>query len=249
MDRAHQARGGAVFIKLMKLNAFAAIAAQQNGEKEAWELWHHMANAAQTPPFSVFGKRGETQDAPAASSASGSSAPPPPPPPPPAVPEYRGPEPTVPPQKFMKSNKLPSGDGGPAPAPGTRIRPSRTPDAASGAHISAVPTSSPALTSAPAASSRASAPATGSGASSSEEKYHWQVRKGKRGKQKWGWVDADLDQHLEAAYQMGLGETTFDIDGWKYYYDLVEMMQTSPSADGTERQIRRWRYEDNSAQD
>ena len=66
---------------------------------------------------------------------------------------------------------------------------------------------------------------------------------------KWGWVSEDLNRHLESMFQLGEGETTFDIDGWTYYYDLLAMTQTSPAAEGTERPLRRMTYEDSSAGD
>ena len=72
----------------------------------------------------------------------------------------------------------------------------------------------------------------------------WQVLKGnvkKKSKLYWDWVGEDLDQHLENMFHLGEGETTFLIDGWKYYYDLLAMTQTSPG-EGTERAIRRVPY-------
>ena len=66
---------------------------------------------------------------------------------------------------------------------------------------------------------------------------------------RWGWVDEDLNRHLEACFQRRIYETTFDIDGWTYYYDLLALTQTSPSEEGTERRIRREPYRDDSTQD
>ena len=61
---------------------------------------------------------------------------------------------------------------------------------------------------------------------------------------KWGWCSEALSDHLERCLLCGVGETTFEIDGWKCYYDLFEMTQTSPNEEATERSIRRVRWEE-----
>ena len=242
-------RRGAVFIKLMRLNAFAAIAAEQQGEREAWELLNQVADTATRPPINIFGRGREPHAAPAASGAPGPpAAPPPPAPPPPTVPGDKF-LPTVPPQKFMKSDSARGGDGYPGPAPGTHVRPTSAPTVVGGASSTSAwlelfPKSAGAGVSGASSSSAGADPSE-----PPKERFGWQVKKGRKGKMKWGWVGEDLDRHLENMFQQGEGETTFDLDGWTYYYDLLAMTQTSPNEEGTERPIRRVKYEDSSAQD
>ena len=56
-------------------------------------------------------------------------------------------------------------------------------------------------------------------------------------------MDEDLSEHLERAHLVGAGETTFELMGGRYYYDLRAMTQTSPWDEGTERKIRRQMYD------
>lgn len=79
-----------------------------------------------------------------------------------------------------------------------------------------------------------------------EAKYWWQVKKGPAGKRKWGWVNKHVNDRLEDAFEEGLPETDADIDGWTYHYDLVNMVQTSPGEAGTQREIRREIWEEDS---
>ena len=77
-------------------------------------------------------------------------------------------------------------------------------------------------------------------AASSPTQYKWQVMIGKGKRQKWSDCWPKLDTHLEAAYTSGMDSTTYDWDGWMYYYEFGdEMMQTSPAESGQERPIRR----------
>lgn len=72
------------------------------------------------------------------------------------------------------------------------------------------------------------------------EGWHWQVRLGRPGgKKKWGWCSNELSAHLEHCLQNNIWETTFEMDGWMYYYDLEAMEQTSPGTNATERTLRR----------
>ena len=70
--------------------------------------------------------------------------------------------------------------------------------------------------------------------------YKWQVQTGKAKKRRWTDALPELNERLEAAYTQGMCSTTWDWDGWTYYYEFGnEMMQTSPGEEGTERPIRR----------
>ena len=82
-----------------------------------------------------------------------------------------------------------------------------------------------------------------------EECFWWQVKKGHAKKRRWGWVDENVNSRLEEAFHAGLQNTTAEIDGWTYEYDLVTMIQTSPVEERTEREIRRVRYDSTSAED
>ena len=79
-----------------------------------------------------------------------------------------------------------------------------------------------------------------------EETYWWQVKKGAVGKRRWGWVDKNVNNRLEDAYEAGIPETDAEIDGWTYHYDLVNMVQTSPLEAATQREIRRVVWEEDS---
>ena len=72
-----------------------------------------------------------------------------------------------------------------------------------------------------------------------EKKYWWQVRLGKAGKRKWGWVDDNVNCHLEAAFDAGATECWADRDEWTYHYDLLNLIQTSPGPAETKRELRR----------
>ena len=72
-----------------------------------------------------------------------------------------------------------------------------------------------------------------------EDVFWWQVRKGPKDKRKWGWMDEQVNARLEEAWEGERNEVYAEIDGWEYLYDLVAMTQTSQSAEGTTRRIRR----------
>ena len=155
------------------------------------------------------------------------------------------PVPMVPPKKILKSDSARGGDAIPGPVPGPPIRPTSTPNKIGGASSSSAgpgPVPDSAAAAVPAAKSKSAAPP---GLEAQQERFGWQVRKGnakKKSKMYWGWVGEDLDRHLENMFQQGQGETTFLIDGWRYYYDLQAMTQTSPGEETTERKIRRVPY-------
>ena len=75
------------------------------------------------------------------------------------------------------------------------------------------------------------------GAGDGDAEWVWQVRAGKKHSY-WATVADDCARILEHAYQNQLDSTTWDWDGWLYYYEMSTMMQTSPG-EGTERRIRR----------
>ena len=67
----------------------------------------------------------------------------------------------------------------------------------------------------------------------------WQYRGGTAGHGKWKWMDAECSRILEDAYQAGEESVTMDAeDGWVYYYDLIEMTQTSIPSDDQPRVTR-----------
>ena len=103
---------------------------------------------------------------------------------------------------------------------------------------SSTPVAAP--TAAPMAKQSEAANTAASAAPQRPLEYKWQVKTGKANKRKWTDALPALNERLEAAYTQGFCSTTWDWDGWTYYYEFGnEMMQTSPGEEGTERPIRR----------
>ena len=212
---------GSEWILAMKLTAFAAIAREQVGAEKAHELFQDVH--PRKAPFNIFREREPRP------------FPPPPPPPPRRVKD-------APPESepLLAANSAPKGSS-------TKGLVQLPKEAASGAGAAASSSSGslrPVKEEPKQEGITAQAETENSSEKPPQEGYHWQVRKGRKGKMRWGWVDEDLDRHLERKFQEGVGETTFLIDGWKYYYDLLAMTQTSPGDDATERAIRRVRSDD-----
>ena len=212
---------GSEWILAMKLTAFAAIAREQVGAEKAHELFQDVH--PRKAPFNIFREREPRP------------FPPPPPPPPRRVKD-------APPESepLLAANSAPKGSS-------TKGLVQLPKEAASGAEAAASSSSGslrPVKEEPKQEGITAQAETENSSEKPPQEGHHWQVRKGRKGKMRWGWVDEDLDRHLERKFQEGVGETTFLIDGWKYYYDLIAMTQTSPGDDATERAIRRVRSDD-----
>ena len=72
-----------------------------------------------------------------------------------------------------------------------------------------------------------------------QERHYWQVKKGKVGRMRWGWCSEDLSDHLEQCFLDGVLQTSFDVEGSLYDYDLQAMTQTSQEANRPVRGIRR----------
>ena len=78
-----------------------------------------------------------------------------------------------------------------------------------------------------------------------KSEYKWQVKTGKGKRQKWTDACPELDDVLERAYTQDFDSTTWNWDGWTYYYEFgSEMTQTSPGEESTERPIRRVERDD-----
>ena len=69
--------------------------------------------------------------------------------------------------------------------------------------------------------------------------FWWQVDKGKGGRKKWRYVDAELNYHLDDCLFCSIHQTTFKIGEDEYTYDLKAETQTSPLQGHMKRKIRR----------
>ena len=221
-----QGSGDSGWILGMKLSAFAAIAEKEFGHERAWELCHEIQPIRL--PFNIFVPRQADRVAPA-------PAPPtPPPPPPPPPPAALAVVPAADKDSSACGSVFPSGGstGGLGTSSGSASQPISDAEPPSKKARKGSEGAPPEVKSKP-----------------SEESFYWQVKKGKKGKMKWGWVDEALNKHLERAFLNGEGETTFVSDGWKYYYDFGDMTQTSPGDAATERPIRRIKCDDDSTKE
>ena len=171
----------------MKLCAFAALAAKHLGEDRAWEFFHQVR--PKTAPFNVLADCQQIRVLPpplppeSASQRERTS----PPMPPPAEQVWSAPGHSM---QLTITNLL-------LVTPPARLlgRVMNARRAAAGAKLSS-------------ASRERERERERVRSQPSEERFFWKVKKGRKGKMKWVWVDEELNSHLEKMFREGGEETT-----------------------------------------